>query len=249
MIAVLGRTVLSATLALAAVPAVAASRDATFAMQAAQGGLAEVQMGKLALSKSKNATVRAFAQHMVTDHSAANAKLAAIMRSEGMTVPAAPDAKSQATLTRLQGLSGRAFNRAYMNGQVHAHRQMQILMQSEANAGKDPRMVAFAKTTLSAVDEHLAMAKTDLAQLRSGGAAAHGAMGGTPTRGSSASGAATSSGSMPMASPMPMSSSMPMGSPMPMPMGSAMPMGSPMPMGSAMPIRSPMPMPSPSMRP
>jgi putative membrane protein len=249
------RAALSLVLVLGAAPALAASPDAQFAMQAAQGGMAEVQLARLALTKSRNATVQAFARRMIADHTPNNAQLASIMRSEGLTVSTTVDPNSQKMMARLQGLSGRAFNRAYMTGQVRAHQQMQILMQSETNGGKDARLKAFARTTLGAVNMHLSMAKTDVAKLGTGGAMPGGSMsggmsggmssggstsGGTPSSGMPASGM-PSSGATPgsMTSPMPSSSMSPSGAmSSPMPSSSMSPsgsMGSPMPMASASP--------------
>ena len=160
---------LACVMTLAALPAFGAmSPDAAFATAAAQGGMAEVQSARLALTKSTNPTVTAFARRMIADHTPNNAKLAAIMRSEGMAVPAMVDPNSRAMMAKLQGLSGAAFNSAYMSGQVNAHAAMQTLMQSEANGGKDPKLVAYAKTTLSAVNTHLAMARSDVAMLKGG---------------------------------------------------------------------------------
>ncbi|MBV9441012.1 MAG: DUF4142 domain-containing protein [Candidatus Eremiobacteraeota bacterium] len=216
---VLVRAGLSLALALTAAPAYAASPDAQFGMQAAQGGLAEVQLARLAETKSTNATVLAFARRMVLDHTPNNAQLASILRAEHLSVPTSLDANAQAMLTRLQSLRGRAFNRAYLAGQVSAHAQMQILLQSEINGGKDARLVAYAKATLPAVTMHLNLAKGDLRMLRRRSAAG-GASGGMMNR-----------SAMPMGSGAPM----PMGSSMPMPMGSSMP-NSPAPMGSPLPV-------------
>jgi putative membrane protein len=208
--------------------------------------MAEVQLARLALTKTRNATVQAFARRMIADHTPNNAQLASIMRSEGLTVPTMVDPNSQRMMTRLQALTGRAFNRAYMTGQVRAHQQMQILMQSEINGGKDARLKAFARTTLPVVNMHLSMAKGDVSKLGTGGGAMSGGMSsggstsggtsggtmpsgtpssGTPSSGTPASGM-PSSGTTPgsMTSPMPASSTSPSGS-----------MNSPMPMASASP--------------
>lgn len=256
------RAALAAVLVLAAVPALGASPDSQFAMQAAQGGMAEVQMARLALTKSRNATVQAFARRMIADHTPNNAQLASIMRAEGLTVPTTLDPNSRAMMTRLQALSGRTFNRAYMAGQVRSHQQMQILMQSEANGGRDARLKAYARTTLTAVNMHLSMAKADVAKLRggamSGGTTSDGMSGGTtsggamatPMPGMTPSGAMTAS-PMPAGSVMPSSSAMPSGSSMPMPMPSPMASGSPGPGGTtingngALPT-TPSPRPSPT---
>jgi putative membrane protein len=54
--------------------------------------MAEAADGKLALSKNTSSNVHAIAQQMITDHSAANAKLAAIAKSDGITPPVSPAA-------------------------------------------------------------------------------------------------------------------------------------------------------------
>ncbi len=48
------------------------SSDMAFAMKAAQGGMAEVQLGQLAAQKADNAAVKAFGRQMVDDHTKAN---------------------------------------------------------------------------------------------------------------------------------------------------------------------------------
>lgn len=150
-----------AGVALIAAPAFGASPDATFATKAAQGGLAEVKLAKLAEQKSSNQTVIGFAKHMIADHTPNNQKLATLMKSEGLTVPASVGAKNEAMMTKLEGLSGAAFNSAYLSGQVTAHREMATLLQSEIANGKDPKLVEYAKTTLPTVQEHLQLAQTD----------------------------------------------------------------------------------------
>jgi putative membrane protein len=50
--------------------------DRLFAALAAQGGMAEVELGKLAQQKSRNDAVTAFAKRMVDDHGNSNAQLA-----------------------------------------------------------------------------------------------------------------------------------------------------------------------------
>ncbi|HEX3465919.1 MAG TPA: DUF4142 domain-containing protein [Candidatus Elarobacter sp.] len=231
------RFLLPLAVVLCGVPALAASPDAQFAMQAAQGGMAEVQLARLALSKSQNGVVKTFAQRMIADHTPNNAQLASIMRSEGLTVPTSVDPNSQAMMTRLQALSGRAFNRAYLGGQVRAHQQMQILLQSEINGGHDARLKAYARTTLPTINMHLSMAKSDVQRLRARrgrGGAMSGSMpgmsGGSMSRGSMSGGSTT--GGSTMTSPMPAGSMSPSSGSMSRPSSAAS--GSPAPRPTGM---------------
>ena len=99
------------------------SADAKFVRMAAQGGLAEVQLGQMAAQKGTNADVKSFGQHMVDDHTKANDDLKAIAAKEGMTVPESLNPKDQALQSKLQNLSGAEFDRAYMKAMVKDHQE------------------------------------------------------------------------------------------------------------------------------
>lgn len=134
--------------------------DAAFASKAAQGGLAEVQLGKLAAEKASNADVKAFGQQMVDDHSKANDQLKSVAEKDNMTLPTAPNAKQQAMYTKLQALSGAAFDKAYVSGMVKDHEEDVKEFQKEANSGKNPDIKSFAAETLPIIQGHLAKIKS-----------------------------------------------------------------------------------------
>jgi putative membrane protein len=133
--------------------------DSNWIMKAAQGGMAEVELGKLAASRSSNNAVKEFGQRMVDDHSKANDELSRIAASKGVTLPTSLSAKDQATKDRLSKLNGEAFDRAYMNDMVKDHHADVAEFQKEANSGQDPDVKAFAGTTLPTLQEHLHMAE------------------------------------------------------------------------------------------
>src|SRR5690349_21870688 len=62
----------AATSALAADAERAVPEPKTFVMKAAQDGMTEVEVGKIALAKSQDPSIRSFAQRMVKDHGKAN---------------------------------------------------------------------------------------------------------------------------------------------------------------------------------
>src|SRR5712671_1899971 len=61
--------------------------DRLFTTLAAQGGMAEVDLGKLAQQKSRNDAVTAFAKRMVDDHGKSNAQLAQLAKQAGLPLP------------------------------------------------------------------------------------------------------------------------------------------------------------------
>ncbi len=71
----------------------------TFVKKAAEGGLAEVELGKLATQKASSEEVKKFGQKMVDDHSKANEPLKQVAGSEGIELPTTLSAKDKATKT------------------------------------------------------------------------------------------------------------------------------------------------------
>src|ERR1700729_2373711 len=57
--------------------------DRLFATLAAEGGMAEVDVAKLAQQKSRNEAVIAFAKQMIDDHGKTNAQLASLAKQAG----------------------------------------------------------------------------------------------------------------------------------------------------------------------
>jgi len=131
------------------------AEDAKFATDAANGGLAEVALGKLAQTKATNPQVKNFADMMVTDHSKANDELAAIAKAKNITLPAAPDADHQKKLDDLSKLSGKDFDKAYVDAMVDGHKKTLDLMNMAAKDCKDSELKAFATKTAPVVQTHL----------------------------------------------------------------------------------------------
>ncbi len=157
---VLAALALTAGAPLAARPAAAQVRsDADFVREAAQGGLAEVELGRLAADRAEREDVRSFGRRMVQDHGAANAELAALAARENLAVPNDLDARHQAVRDRLAGLQGAAFDRAYMDEMVEDHRQDVALFEWHARHGQDPDLRAWSAGTLPVLRDHLRMAQ------------------------------------------------------------------------------------------
>jgi putative membrane protein len=95
--------------------------DRMFMDKAAQGGMAEIQLGQLAVQKGSSQSVKDFGGRMVTDHSRANDRLRNIASEKSVTLPGSLEAKDQALYDRLSGLSGDAFDRAYMQAMLRDH--------------------------------------------------------------------------------------------------------------------------------
>lgn len=137
----------------------------SFAMKAARGGMAEVQMGQMAADKATDPDVKAFASRMVTDHTKANDELHQLASTKGWTLPSDVDAKHRTTLNRLQKASGAAFDRAYMNAMVADHNADVAAFRSYSKTGVDTDLRTWAGTTLPTLVEHRKMARETAARL------------------------------------------------------------------------------------
>jgi putative membrane protein len=135
------------------------SGDQAFVMKAAKGGMAEVELGKLAASKASSEDVKKFGQRMVDDHSKANDELKSLAQGKNITLPTDVDPKDKATHDRLEKLSGAAFDRAYMQHMLEDHRQDVNEFRKESTSGKDPDVKAWAGKTLPTLEEHLRLAQ------------------------------------------------------------------------------------------
>jgi putative membrane protein len=147
-------TVLMA-LACASVALADENPDAAFYKKAAEGGIAEVQMGKLAQDKSPTDSVKEFGAMMVTDHSAANDKLMAIAAKKDIKLPTSPSVGQMATKAKLEVLSGDTFDKSYIKGMVKDHQEDIKEFQTEAASGQDPDAKAYAAATLPTLKTHL----------------------------------------------------------------------------------------------
>ena len=101
--------------------------DPQIAHIAYTAGQIDIDAAKLALKKSHNKKVRAFAQEMERDHKAVNVKALALCKKLGVTpednsTSQSLAAAAKAKATELQGLKGAAFDKAYVDNEVAYHK-------------------------------------------------------------------------------------------------------------------------------
>jgi putative membrane protein len=130
--------------------------DSSFFKNAAEGGIAEVDAGKLAQEKGGSPAVREFGAMMVKDHSAANAKLQGIAVAQGVKLPTSVNVMQMASQKELQLISGDSFDKSYVKDQIKAPME---LFKKEIATGKDHQARDFAASTLPTVQAHLAKIK------------------------------------------------------------------------------------------
>ena len=120
--------------------------DQTFVKEAGIGGMAEVELSKLA-QKSENTDVKSFADRMIRDHTKANQELTTIAASLGADVPKALDPEHERLRQKLQTLRGKPFDEQYMQGMVEDHNKAVNLFQQEERSGSSAHLKQFAQKT------------------------------------------------------------------------------------------------------
>ncbi|MGX8008921.1 DUF4142 domain-containing protein [Mesorhizobium sp. ORM8.1] len=134
-------------------PAFSADDAQTFVNKAAIGGMFEVDSSKIVQDKAKDQKVKDFAQKMIDDHGAANAKLQSIAGEQKLQVPAEPDAAHKSDLEKLRNTSN-GFDQPYVEMQRSAHADAVNLFQSYAKDGDNATLKAFAAETLPTLKMH-----------------------------------------------------------------------------------------------
>jgi putative membrane protein len=139
--------------------------DRLFTTLAAQGGLAEVELGKVAQQKSRNDAVTAFAKRMVDDHCKSNARLAELAKQGGLPLPTEPAPDQIEMRQRLSALNGTAFDAEYMRAQVTDHQKTVQLLLWVIASGENADLQRFASGILPDVLHHLQLAQALVSRL------------------------------------------------------------------------------------
>ncbi|WP_158825535.1 DUF4142 domain-containing protein [Mucilaginibacter lacusdianchii] len=130
------------------------SKDAQFAVEAANGGMAEVELAKLAETKATNAKVKEYAAMMIKDHSKANEELMALAKTKNITLPTTVGADQQKVMDDLSKKSGTEFDKGYVDAMVKDHDKDVSLFETASNDCKDADLKSFAIKTLPVLKMH-----------------------------------------------------------------------------------------------
>lgn len=134
--------------------------DSRFAVDAANGGMAEVQLGQVAQEKATDPKVKEFATMMVADHTKANEELKSLAGIKGITLPSAPSEEMQEAATDINAKTGKDFDKAYIDQMVKDHKKTVDLFEDGQKNVKDAELKAFIDKTLPVLKTHLDHAQT-----------------------------------------------------------------------------------------
>jgi putative membrane protein len=134
------------------------NKDRDFMMEAAKGGMAEVEMGRMAEQKGQSAEVKKIGQTMVSDHSKANNELMALASKKGLKLDTSHKMNPK--------FEGPNFDQDYLNDMVKDHQKDIAAFENEAKNGADPDVKSWAGKTLPTLKKHLKMVQDAQAKLK-----------------------------------------------------------------------------------
>ena len=136
------------------------SADQALMMEVAAGGMMQLETSRIAMQKASSDEVRQYAQAEVDEQTGLSAKLKEIASAKGVTLPAAPDAKTQEMVDKMQGMSGAEFDTMYMKeiGE-NGHAKLDQVMSKVKSAATDGNLRAVAMAAHPLVKTHLEVAR------------------------------------------------------------------------------------------
>jgi putative membrane protein len=132
--------------------------DRKFMAAAAQGGMAEVEQGRLAVGRASDPDVKQFGQRMIDDHSKAGEELKQLAVRKNITLPELINDEQKSMTDKLSKLTGTAFDKEYMKGMLDDHQQDVKEFQDQSSSASDGDLKARVTKTLPTLQDHLKMA-------------------------------------------------------------------------------------------
>lgn len=132
-----------------------AMMDKAFVRQALQGGMAEVQLGQLALQKSSNPDVKQFAQKMVDDHTKLGNEMKQVAQQMNVKAPDSLSGKDKSTISKLNALNGDEFDKAYIKDMVKDHKKDDSEFKQEAQSTQNPQLKQMVIQSDQMIESHL----------------------------------------------------------------------------------------------
>lgn len=134
----------------------ATAMEKKFIMKAANGGMTEVEVGKVAQEKGASSDVKDFGARMVKDHSKINDQLKDVASKMGVTVPDKVNAAHQAMIDKLSAKSGAEFDTAYVKMMVKDHEKDIAEFEKADKEVSNADLKKFIEDSVPVMKDHLA---------------------------------------------------------------------------------------------
>jgi len=129
--------------------------DKAFVESALQGGMGDVELGKLAAEKGASPDVKQFGQKMVADNTRLGDQMQQVAQQMGVHDPKGLSKKDKKLVAKLETLSGSQFDDAYIKAMVKDNKDDLSSFQEEANNTQNSTLRQVAQRNEQVIDGHL----------------------------------------------------------------------------------------------
>ncbi|HXR83787.1 MAG TPA: DUF4142 domain-containing protein [Hanamia sp.] len=126
-----------------------------FAQEAAEGGMMEVQLGKIAQQNSSTQSIKDFGKMMVDDHSALNDKLKDLAAKKNVNLPSTLTNDQQKKVDKLSKETGKDFDKDYVSMMIDDHKKDIDKFKTAGRNIKDADFKDFVIKALPTLQKHL----------------------------------------------------------------------------------------------
>jgi putative membrane protein len=128
--------------------------DSMFVIEAATGGMMEVEAGNLAQQNGNSQRVKDFGAMMVRDHGQANNELKNLVAGRGVMIPDSLPADKRRHLESMRKMTGKSFDSHYISMMKDDHNQDIKKFERQASSGRDADIKNWASKTLPTLKMH-----------------------------------------------------------------------------------------------
>jgi putative membrane protein len=133
--------------------------DSEFLVDQAEINLAEIEIGKLAQTKSTNAEVKKFGKMLVDEHTKAASELSALAKTKNFSLPTSLTEEGQEEYNKLNEKSGVDFDKKFADMMVDGHEKAIDKLKKTAENAKDQDVKLWASNNIAGLTAHLEHAK------------------------------------------------------------------------------------------
>ncbi|MEZ0390214.1 MAG: DUF4142 domain-containing protein [Verrucomicrobium sp.] len=133
--------------------------DQKFVKMAAQHGASEVKVAEIGAKKAENSEVKALAEMIIKDHTAANAELKTFATAKGVDLSSSAPADAATKVQDLERQSGKAFDKEFLKDLIASHKKSVSHFEEASKDSKDGELKAWVDKTLPSLKAHLEQAK------------------------------------------------------------------------------------------
>ena len=133
----------------------ASNQDSAFVAKVSQGGMYEVQLGKVAEQQGMAQDIKDQGNTEAHDHELVGKALKDAADSAGIELPTELNSEFKARLAKISGYSGEQFDKEYVADMKKIHAGDGAAFLKESKEGTDPALKAFAASTYNIVQRHI----------------------------------------------------------------------------------------------